>query len=285
MELNIHNVELLLLTAAVVAMIARRFHFPYTVGLIVAGIGLAVSPIKINIELTKELIYTGLLPPLIFEAANALKWSELKKVISPSLVFAILGTLIATIATAAGIHIALGWPLGAAATFGALIAATDPVSVIATFKEAGITGRLRTLVEAESLFNDGIATILFSLVVAFNEGMLLEPTHLVLNSIYTIAGGMFVGVLIGAGTLFLFGRTTDYLVELTLTTIAAYGSFFLAERLECSGVLATLMAGLVIGNKRNMGFITEKGDAAVKAFWEFAAFIANSLIFILIGIN
>ena len=151
METHIERIELLLLLAAVVAMLARRFKFPYTVGLLFAGIGLTLLPFTPGIELTKELIFSALLPPLIFEAAIALKWSELRKVLPIVLVLASVGLILSALVTAAGMYWLLGWPPISAAIFGVLIAATDPVSVIATFKEAGVKGKLRILVESESL--------------------------------------------------------------------------------------------------------------------------------------
>lgn len=165
MELSIAKIGLLLVIAAFVAMLARRFHFPYTVGLLIAGIGMAFFPFIPTIELTKELIFTALLPPLIFEAALFLPWKELKQVMPSSITIASLGLLFSAIATGLGMFYLLDWPIYAAAVFGVLIAATDPVSVIATFKEAGVKGNLKILVESESLFNDGVAAVLFGLAM------------------------------------------------------------------------------------------------------------------------
>jgi CPA1 family monovalent cation:H+ antiporter len=93
------------------------------------------------------------------------------------------------------------------------------------------------------------------------------------------------GGLLALALLYLSGKTTDHLVEITLTTVAAYGSFLLAEHFHCSGVLATLTAGLVVGNRGQLGGITHKGRETSEAFWEFAAFVSNSLIFLLIGLH
>ncbi|MDE2429762.1 MAG: cation:proton antiporter, partial [Burkholderiales bacterium] len=155
MEIHIESIELLLLIASLVAMLARRLNFPYTVGLLLAGITLSFLPFVPSIKLTKELIFSGLLPPLIFEAALFLRWDELRKVLPSTLIFATFGMLLSALVTGAGMMLLLDWPPVAAAIFGVLIAATDPVSVIATFKDAGVKGTLRILVEAESLFNDG----------------------------------------------------------------------------------------------------------------------------------
>ena len=166
-----------------------------------------------------------------------------------------------------------------------LIAATDPVSVIATFKEAGVHGRLRLLVEAESLFNDGAAAVAFSIALAFAMGGSITLFGTVQTLVITIAGGILCGALVAGSVLLLAGRTDDHLIEITLTTVAAYGSFLLAEHFHLSGVLASLVAGLLTGNIGSLGSFTDKGREVVVSFWEFIAFVVNSLIFMLIGIR
>lgn len=285
MEMQIKTIGVLLIIAAIVAMVARRFQFPYTVGLLFAGISLSLLPFIPSFELTKELIFSLLLPPLIFEAALFLKWKELKGVMPVVVVLASIGLFFSALVTGLGMYYLLDWPPVAAAIFGVLIAATDPVSVIATFKEAGVKGKLRVLVESESLFNDGIAAVLFSLVLAFAAGSAPTALGLTVDAILIIGGGIAAGAIVALAVLYLAGKTKDHMVELTFTTVAAYGSFFLAEHFHWSGVLASLTAGLIVGNRGPLGAISDKGREAVEAFWEFAAFIVNSLIFILIGIH
>lgn len=285
MELHLARIELLLLIAAVVAMLARRLKFPYTVGLLFAGASVAFLPFAPSTALSKELIFSGLLPPLIFEAALFLHWQALRKILPAVLILASVGLVLSAVVSALGMVLFLSWPPLSAAIFGVLIAATDPVSVIATFKEAGVQGKLRVLVEAESLFNDGTAAVLFGLVLAFASGKAPTAWGLTLDALLVIGGGVGCGAVVALAILYLVGRTADHLVELTLTTVAAYGSFILAEHFHCSGVLATLTAGLIIGNQGLLGAISDKGKESVEAFWEFAAFFANSLIFILIGID
>ncbi len=285
MEYNIEQLAVLLLIAGLVAMLARRFHFPYTIGLLFAGICLAFLPVVPTITLTKELIFTCLLPPLIFEAALFLPWKELRPVMPVVLVIASVGLVLSALVTGLGMVYFLGWPVMAASIFGVLIAATDPVSVIATFKEAGVHGKLRILVESESLFNDGAAAVMFSLVLAFSQGVAPGPLQMSINALLVVGGGIACGALVAWVILYIAGKTVDHLVELAFTTVAAYGSFLLAEHFHWSGVLATLTAGLIIGNRGHLGAISDKGRGAVLAFWEFAAFVANSLIFIMIGMQ
>jgi len=182
-------------------------------------------------------------------------------------------------------HYFAGWTWLEAMLFGALIAATDPVSIIATFKEAKVKGRLRLLVESESLFNDSTAAVAFFLVLSFAFGEPLGFGSVIWRLVLSSFGGILTGVLMGGIVLLVIGRTRDHLVELSLTTLAAFGSFWLAEHLQMSGILATTAAGLMIGNMTAFGPISEKGEKSIEHFWEFAAFVVNSLIFIILGIN
>jgi CPA1 family monovalent cation:H+ antiporter len=182
-------------------------------------------------------------------------------------------------------HFLVHWQWMSALIFGVLIAATDPVSVIATFKEAKAHGRLLLLVESESLLNDGTAAVLFAICLELTAGRTFSLGGTCLRLILSIGGSLICGAVIAGMALLLMGRTRDHLVEITFTGIAAYGSFLLAEHLRFSGLLATLLAGLLLGNLGNLGAITDRGRAAVLAFWEYGAFAANSLVFLLIGMH
>lgn len=283
--LTIEKAELLLLIAGVVAMLARRFKLPYSVGLVFAGIILALFPFAPNIQLTKELIFNAFLPPLIFEAAFYINWKELRKDLPVVITLATVGVILSAGITTLGMHYLADWSWITSLLFGVLIAATDPVSVIATFKEAGVHGRLRELVEAESLFNDSTAAVAFGIALAIASGQELAPVDIAQSLVLTIAGGIACGGAVAGGVLLLAGRTEDHLVEITFTTIAAYGSFLLAEHLHVSGVLATLTAGIIVGNLGSLGAISDKGREAVGSFWEYFAFVINSLIFLLMGMQ
>jgi CPA1 family monovalent cation:H+ antiporter len=266
-ELQFQTLTLLLLIAAVVAMLTRRLRLPYSVGLVAAGIILAVSPFAPKVILTKDLIFTALLPPLLFEAAFFIHWDQLRRDFPVIAALATLGVLLSAGVTATGMHYLANWQWIDALVFGALIAATDPVSVIATFKEARAQGRLLVLVEAESLLNDGTAAVAFGVVVAMASGQVLTPTAITFMSLRTTVGGVLCGALVALAALLLAGRTEDHLVEITFTTVAAYGSFLLADRFALSGVLATITAGLVMGNFKSFNSFSERGKEAVQAHW------------------
>ena len=283
----------LLVVAIFVAIIARRIRLPYTVGLVLTGVVLALARIDTGIVLTREIIFDGILPPLLFEAALNIRWSELRRDAVPVLTLAILGVVISALVVAIGTASLLLWPVSSALIFGVLIAATDPVAVIAMFKDTGVKGRFRLLVESESLLNDGVAAVLFVLVLGYAQaagGESTTPAGIAQALVLTAGGGTLVGLICGAAAIALAGRTRDHLVETALTMVAAYGSFLLAEQLHVSGVLATVAAGLLMGNLGVLDAREQKSPSFaarefVMAFWEFAAFIANSFIFLLIGVS
>ncbi len=279
----IAQLEIVLLVTAIVAMLARRLRVPTTVGLVLAGIGLALVPGAVSITLTRDLIFDAFLPPLVFEASLYIDWHELRKDLALIFTLATLGVLLTAGATTVGMHYFARWTWEGAALFGILMSATDPVSVIATFKETGMRGRLRLLLESESLFNDGTAAVAFSAMLVFLTGEKLTAGAVGLTLVASIAGGILCGATITWGVLFLAGQTKDHLTEITLTTVAAYGSFLLADRLHLSGVFASLTAGLIVGNAGFLWSIYSR--EAVESFWEYAAFLANAFIFVLIGIR
>ncbi len=189
MGLSFEQIGLLLLVASVVALLARKVRLPYTVGLVLTGIVLAFSHVAPTASLTKHLIFTVFLPPLIFEAAISIPWKELRRNLLVILTLATVGVLLSASLTAAGMHYLVGWQWGAALLFGVLIAATDPVSVIAIFREAGIHGRLRVLVDSESLFNDGTAAVAFGVALAAVQGGAVTGGGIALSFLITVLGG------------------------------------------------------------------------------------------------
>jgi CPA1 family monovalent cation:H+ antiporter len=291
MDLILTSMVGLLVVAIMVALVARRLSMPYTVGLVATGIGLAPFSSQLVPLLSRDFIYLVILPPLLFEAAISIHWHELRRDLVPVLVLSTIGVVISAIVTAAGMRYFLAWPLASALLFGVLIAATDPVAVIALFKDLGLKGRLRLLVESESLFNDGVAAVLFALALAWAQSPSAPPGLMAAGTMLLVmsGGGIVVGLLVGGLALLLAGRTLDHLVSAALTTAAAYGSFLLAEHFHFSGVLATVAAGLLIGNMAVLAqspkAFSSREREFVLGFWEFAAFIANSLIFLLIGVT
>ena len=281
--LDFPKLGLILFVACLVAMITRRLKLPYSAGLVAAGLALSLLPIGFEVRLTPEMIFTLFLPPLIFEAAIQIPWAPFRRELPLLGVLVTIGVLLAAAVVAAGMHYLIGWSWLGAAFFAILVAATDPVSVIALFKEVPVEPRLHLLVEAESLLNDGVAAVVFAVLVVIAGGSEVTIPVVGLKLLTTAAGGILAGGAVALPLLLLAGRTDDRLVEITLTTLAAFGSFLLAEHFHVSGVLAGLTAGLIVGNFGWMGSISDTSRPNVLYFWDYAAFLANSFIFILIG--
>lgn len=161
---------LMLFVASLVAMLTRRIGMPYSVGLVIAGFGLALTPLGADFKLTPELIMQVFLPPLVFEAAIQIQWRPFKREMPLLLALVTVGVVLAAALVATGMHYLAGWGWLGAAFFGVLIAATDPVSVIAMFKEVKVDHRLHLLVESESLLNDGVAALGFALLLGIAAG-------------------------------------------------------------------------------------------------------------------
>jgi monovalent cation:H+ antiporter, CPA1 family len=276
--------------AMTVALAARRFELPYTVGLVIVGAVLAFSKADVGLPLTHDFIFDLILPPLLFEAALTIPWVELRRDLLPILLLSTIGTFVSAGVVAAGMVWLLGWATPSALVFSALIAATDPVAVIAMFKDNGVRGRLRLLLESESLFNDGAAAVLFVMALAWSQSTETAQTSLGMigSLVLIVTGGIAIGAACGSVALIVAWGSSEHLIEAAGTMIAAYGSFLIAEDVRVSGVIATVTTGLVMGNfrlLRGKSFLSPRGQEFILGFWDFAAFLANSVIFLLIGVT
>ncbi len=233
---------LLFVVATAVAIGARRFRLPYTVALVLAGLVLGIVHLFEPPNLTKELLYSVFLPGLLFEAAFHLEFRDFWRDRTAIAALAVPGVAAAIGLTAVILEPIIktlelgqgfGWPH--AIVFGALIAATDPIAVVAMFKSLGAPRRLGVLMEGESLLNDGTAIVLFSLVLDMVSGGTGTAAGIVVEFVKIVGGGLALGVLIGLGISQVIKQIDDPMIEITLTTIAAYGSFLAAEQLGFSG--------------------------------------------------
>jgi CPA1 family monovalent cation:H+ antiporter len=281
----------LLLIVSLVAIAVQRLRVPYTVALVVVGLLITFQQ-PLEVELTSELILALFVPPLIFEAAFHIEFRQLRANLLPILALAIPGVLLTTALVGLLVAAAIDLPLASALVFGALIAATDPVAVIALFRALGAPKSLTRLVEGESLLNDGTAIVVFNLLLAAALPAAAPDGHAasfdmlgaIVDFVRVSAGGVAIGVGLGWLVAQLIARLDDYLIETTLTTVLAFGAYLLAERFHVSGVLAVVGAGIVNGNLGPRG-MSPTTRIVLFNFWEYLAFIANSLIFLLIGLN
>ncbi len=273
----------LLLIASLVAIVVRRLRIPYTVALVVVGL-LLTSQSTVNFELTPELILALFVPPLVFEAAFHLNLTELRRNLPQILVLAVPGVILTTLIVGGMLSFGTALSLPAALVFGSLIAATDPVAVVALFRLLGVPKRLAVLVEGESLLNDGTALVLFNLMLAVALTGQFNLVASLTDFVRVSAGGIVLGLALGWATSRLIARIDDYLIEITLTTVLAYGSYLLAEQLHFSGVLAVVAAGLITGSLGPQG-MSPTTRIVLYNFWEYITFLVNSLVFLLIGLQ
>jgi CPA1 family monovalent cation:H+ antiporter len=276
--------------ATAVALAARRFKAPYTVALVAAGVLLGSVRAFDPPHLTKELLYAVFLPGLLFEAAFHLEFRKfwrnklaIHALAIPGLGAAVALTAVILAPAADALHFVHGFTLLHGAVFAALIAATDPIAVVALFKSLGAPKRLATLVEGESLLNDGTAVVVFTLILAVANGRSMSAGAAAIDFARVVGGGAIIGIAIGFAISKVIQQVDEAMIEITLTSIAAYGSFALAEQFHFSGVIATVMAGMVCGNYATRTGMSPATRIAVESFWEYVAFALNSIVFLLIG--
>lgn len=273
----------LLLIVFIVAVIVQRVRLPYTVALVVVGL-LGLRPGSLHVTLTPDLILLVFLPVLLFEGAYNVPAGRLVNNILPITLLAIPGALVGTLVTGTIIHFALSlrWEVGL--LFGALISSTDPIAVVALFRELGVPRRLSLLIEGESLFNDGASITIFQIVLAAILTGSFALSNGIAQFIITVAGALLVGGLVGYVGSRLMRAVDSAQIQITATVIAAYGAYLFADTLHFSGAIAVVVTALFFGNYGAVGGLTPRSVNALSATWEFLAFVANSLVFLLIGV-
>jgi len=287
--MNLETTTILLFAVATaVALVARALKMPYTVALVLAGIALGAGRILPAPHLTKDLLYAVFLPGLIFEAAYHLGARQLEQNKRLILGLAFPGVLLAVAVTTGLLALTPFGPVSSltgALVFAALISATDPIAVVGLFKSVGAPRRLGVIVEGESLVNDGTSVVVYTLALLFATGGELSLLQASFDFVKVVGLGIFVGAALGFAISKASERIDDPLVEITLTTIAAYGSFVAAEELHVSGIIATVTAGVVCGSFGAPRGMSPSTRLAVEAFWEYVAFALNSIVFLLIGLE
>jgi CPA1 family monovalent cation:H+ antiporter len=286
------GITLLLAIANISHFITKKIGFPYSIFLVIIGSVIHFLKPEIhlldNFSLTPELLFFVFLPPLLFESAFHLNFRRLKKDAIIISLFATLGVVITTFIIALGVHFLLGVPIWISLLFGSVVASTDPIAVIAIFKEMGAPNRLLQLVDAESMMNDGTSIILSRLILSFMSFGFASSSIVWTgpNFLFVFLGGAAFGSLVAFLGSYLIKQLKDEIfIEVTISFLIAFLSFIIAEEyLKVSGVVSTVTAGIVLGN-----FGIQRFSPRIKTFvneiWEYIAFVANSLVFLLVGIT
>ncbi len=278
----------LLALAVLLGLLARRVHLPLTVVLVVvafiaSAVGLVPTVGQLQGEVFQEVVVIGFLPVLIFAAALDIDLRAFTRNLGAIVALAVVGFAVSAVLVGLTLHVVLGTGLAVAFLFGALISATDPVAVVAIFRELGVPRRLLTLVEGESLLNDGVAIVMFAILLEAATGGSVNVAAGFVDFVAVFAGGAMIGALLGFAAAAVL-PWLDRLPAVALSLAVAYGSFVLAEEvLGFSGVMSTAVAGMVLA-----GLAPSRGSAELREAWEQTwgalDYIANALLFLLIGL-
>ena len=270
---NLEQFLIVLSVSLSVATVSRIFSWfrqiPYTLLLVIVGLGLAFVDIRL-VNLSPELILEIFLPPLLFEAAWNIRWRSLKDSLLPVSLFAVVGVVISVVGVAFPLSYLTDLSLATALLVGASLSATDPVSVVALFRELGASKRLTIVMEGESLFNDGVAVVAFLLLVNIPLGNGDFALSSIVISFLTFVGiGLGIGSVIGFGISYLTQRFDLPLVEQSLTLVSAYGTYLITEELGGSGVIGVVTVGIILGNFGSRIGMNPRTRLLVSEFWDF----------------
>jgi CPA1 family monovalent cation:H+ antiporter len=259
----------------IVAAVSRRLRLPYTLSLVLVGLGVSALPIHETLAASPETTVAILLPGLVFEAAFRLDARELQRTAAGVAVLAVPGVVL---------HVGAGVGLREAFVVGAIVSATDPVAVVSTMRRLRAPKRLVTLVDAESLFNDGTAALLFVIALAAWAPSPPSAAEDVVTFLVGLVASMAIGLLSGLIVSRAIAMTHDHLVELTLTVLAAYGTYLVATVVHESGIIASVVAGVVVGTYGRHRTFSDRALDFVDEVWDFLAFTLTGAAFLLIGL-
>jgi CPA1 family monovalent cation:H+ antiporter len=274
----------LLLVAAAVGFAARRLGVHYNIALVVVGAALTGLHVFPRVGLDPDVVIQVFLPVLLFEAAISTDLRRLRNEMWPVVLLAVPGMLLTVFVAGAILRFGLGLPLTVALLVGAILATTDTIAVIATFRKVRAPARLRTIVENESLFNDGTALVAFATILAALQRGAFDVGSGAVQLAWVSVAGIGIGAVAGWAAAQLIRQTDDHLMEILFTVIVTYGAWVVSERLHASPVLAVVAAGITIGS---VGWteLTPTGKVAIRSFWAVAAFGIDTVLFLLIGLQ
>lgn len=274
----------LLGVAVLVAIVAERLRVPSAVALVAFGAGTAaIHPVPLPFHFGDALLFV-FLPPLIFEAAWVIDPAALRRAAVRIALLALPGVVLVAGTIGFGIALSGQLPLASAIVFGAIVSATDPVAVIAIFRRLHVPVDLLTIVEGESIANDGVAIVLYALALAVASGSAAESLPAACGqAVLAIAGGCAIGIAWAFVVAFVMGRTRSGPLEITATVVLAFLAYLSADAVHASGVFATAAAAIALRAFARIVPVTDHADD-VDTFWSTIAFIANAMVFLATGL-
>ncbi|HEV7662920.1 MAG TPA: cation:proton antiporter [Chloroflexota bacterium] len=279
----VNTLAWMLFGAAILGALALRAHLPYAVALVLGGILAEETHLLVLPQLEPSVLLFVFLPPLLFDAAFRLDDKELRTVARPVALLAIPGTVATAAIVALVLVLTLHLPLALAFLFGSIVSATDPVAVIAVFRGLNAPNRLSVIAEGESLINDGVAITLYTVALGLTTAGSADIPAALGFFLREVVGGVAIGVTLGLAFSRLTATVDDHLIEMTLSTALAYGSFLVAQSLETSGALACVAAGLIHGSYGRQVGMSENTRRLLDDLWEYFGFVANAIVFLLVG--
>ncbi|WP_407272420.1 cation:proton antiporter [Radiobacillus sp. PE A8.2] len=295
------QILILLAISVTVIGIAKKFKAPYTIALVLVGLFLGIINTPFHIvdeaeafitqsEVFQAIIISLFLPILLGDATLKLPFHHLYEQKKAVFGMALGGTLLSFVVIGFATHYIIGLPIAVAFTFAALMSATDPISVLSIFKSAGVSQKLSTVMEGESLFNDGIAVVLFKissiyLLTYIELGWEGLGSGIFMFLKFSI-GGALIGIVLG----FILAQVTrffdDYPFEIIISALLFFGSYFIAEHLGVSGVIAVVTGGFMFGDYgAKIGSMSAETKVNINTFWDVITLLANSIIFLLVGLE
>jgi len=280
------SIVVLLLIACIVAIIAQWLKLPYTVALVVVGLIVAITKVTPDIAISRNVTFMIVLPILLFQGALHMDLSQLKENWKSIALLAVPGVIVSTFVIGLLFHNLWGIGLLSALLLGSILTPTDPISVLAILKQTKTPRRLNTILEGESLFNDGTAVVLFTIILGLIMGDHdVTVASSVIKFVKIVAGGAVIGLILGFTVYKILQKINDHLLEVAITIVLALGAPLLAEAFHFSGIIAVVVAGLIIGNYGRIYSMSEKTREALETFWEVIDFVINSILFLVIGIE
>lgn len=296
----VHVAVGLVALACAVGVLTKFVRVPYTVALVLVGLGIAlVNATPAGVVITHDLVFVVFLPPLLFQAGLHTDLGHLREEWGPVLVLAIPGVLVTSFLVALVLKPFLAAELGAsvaswqvALLLGVVLAPTDPISVVSVFKSAGAPEKLKTVIEGEALFNDGTAVAIFSVLrlAVFGAGGGLAAGdevvglgHVAGQFVFMAGVGTVLGLGLGLVAFWVLRQLNDHTLETAITIALAWGAFVLAESLGVSGVIAVVVAALIVGNYGTVLSMSAETRRTLVGFWSSLDYLVNSVLFLLIG--